>query len=318
MIKIKMLEIDHIKEAQALALRNYNTERGYVPAMPNITAVPDLEWSVKNTKGACAFENGKMVGYLFGWGPRDNVFGCNPHVKGIWSPAHGNAAFGENKIRAYREMYQAVADSWVADGALSHAATLYAHDIAAQKALITYGFGVRCMDAVKFIETREVRYPDGISFSELPRDEAGRITGLNNGLIRHLGKSPCFLNYPERTPDAVQSEADEDDIRYFVAEMRGEIIGYLKLSDDGEHFACGAEDMRNICGAYLLPEHRGKGIYDALLFFTENILAREGFKRLGVDFESFNPTAHGFWRKHFTAYTHSVVRRIDEQAGRAS
>ena len=35
---------------------------------------------------------------------------------------------------------------------------------------------------------------------------------------------------------------------------------------------------------------------------------------LGVDFESLNPSGSGFRLKHFTAYTHSVVRRIDEYA----
>jgi len=38
------------------------------------------------------------------------------------------------------------------------------------------------------------------------------------------------------------------------------------------------------------------------------------YSRLGVDFESINPTAWGFWLKYFDAYTHSVVRRIDEKA----
>jgi hypothetical protein len=38
------------------------------------------------------------------------------------------------------------------------------------------------------------------------------------------------------------------------------------------------------------------------------------YTRLGVDFESLNPTAYGFWLKYFDAYTHSVVRRIDEKA----
>lgn len=42
--------------------------------------------------------------------------------------------------------------------------------------------------------------------------------------------------------------------------------------------------------------------------------AAKGYTRLGVDFESLNPTAYGFWLKYFDAYTHSVVRRIDEKA----
>lgn len=33
-----------------------------------------------------------------------------------------------------------------------------------------------------------------------------------------------------------------------------------------------------------------------------------------MDCETFNPTALGFWSKHFTPYTRNVVRRIDENA----
>ena len=73
------------------------------------------------------------------------------------------------------------------------------------------------------------------------------------------------------------------------------------------------DDVMNICGAYLLPEYRGKGIFDSLFFYVENTLAQEGVKLLGVDFESYNLTANGFWMKYFTAYTYSVARRIDEQ-----
>ena len=42
------------------------------------------------------------------------------------------------------------------------------------------------------------------------------------------------------------------------------------------------------------------------------ILKEQGYTRLGVDFESFNPSGSGFWLKHFSAYTFGVVRRIDE------
>jgi hypothetical protein len=43
-------------------------------------------------------------------------------------------------------------------------------------------------------------------------------------------------------------------------------------------------------------------------------LKTKGYTRLGVDFESINPMAYGFWLKYFDAYTHSLVRRIDEKA----
>ncbi len=70
--------------------------------------------------------------------------------------------------------------------------------------------------------------------------------------------------------------------------------------------------MVNICGAYLLLGYRGKGVYTKLLAVMLETVQAEGYTRCGVDFESLNPTARGYWTKHFTAYTNSVVRRIDE------
>lgn len=51
--------------------------------------------------------------------------------------------------------------------------------------------------------------------------------------------------------------------------------------------------------------------YDALLPFVANALREEGDQCLGVDFESYNPTANRFWRKHFKEYTNSVTRRVE-------
>lgn len=72
--------------------------------------------------------------------------------------------------------------------------------------------------------------------------------------------------------------------------------------------------MKNICGAYCLPQYRGQQIMQGLIGFTGNLLCREGYQYLGVDYESFNPTAYHFWPKLFEPYTCSVVRRIDECA----
>jgi len=72
--------------------------------------------------------------------------------------------------------------------------------------------------------------------------------------------------------------------------------------------------MMNVCGAYCQPEYRGKDIFQGLLNHVIVTLKAEGYESLGVDFESFNPTANAFWSKYFTAYANSVVRRIDECA----
>jgi GNAT superfamily N-acetyltransferase len=65
---------------------------------------------------------------------------------------------------------------------------------------------------------------------------------------------------------------------------------------------------------YCLPEHRGTGVGPKLLSLMIQLIKARGYTRFGTDYESFNPSGSGFWGKHFTPYTHSVVRRIDEGA----
>ncbi len=105
----------------------------------------------------------------------------------------------------------------------------------------------------------------------------------------------------------------QEEVRYFVAKQDGKICAFLKISASGEPFVATGNNYRHITGAYCLPEHRGKGVYQNLLNFAISTLKGKGYTRLGANFESFNPTGRGFWLKYFAAYTNSVVRRIDER-----
>jgi len=304
----------HIEQAARLAQAEYDAERAQVPALPQ-ARVPDLQDLARSGFGVAAFDGGQMVGYLCACEPFKNAFGTTK-VKGVWSPIHAHAAVGD-KAQVYHRMYQAAARKWVDAGALSHAVTLYAHDDDANRAWFTYGFGLRCVDAVKPLDSGAA-VPDG-DFLELPRERAGELTHLGVILERHLEESPCFLayRYRHRHPRLTEKEMVQARIRrnsrMFAARQGGKFAAYLEVREKGENFACDAADMMSICGAVAVPEVRGTGLFANLLRYAESVLAGEGYARLGVDFESFNPTALGFWTKHFTAYTHSVVRRIDER-----
>lgn len=69
-----------------------------------------------------------------------------------------------------------------------------------------------------------------------------------------------------------------------------------------ENFVTELPQVQNICGAFCLPAHRGKGLYPSLLNFLINVLASEGYTLLGVDYESFNPTAAGFAEALYPIY----------------
>lgn len=306
------LTMEHIEAAQALALSNYWEEVAEVRVLPEVEPIPSLKHFAGNGLGCAAFDHGQMIGFLGCYRPIPRAFMTN--ARGMFSPIHAHAAVAEERDRIYRRMYQAAAAKWAREGAASHAIALYAHDTAALNAFFTDGFGLRCIDAIRPLEVFGPAEIKGYLLAELGRGEFERILPLCRELALHLGESPCFMKMSDGEMEHWLSDVRRRDSRIFTASKAGEAVAYLEVTAEGETFVTLVPEMMNICGAYCLPEHRGAGVTAALLNYLIKTLRQEGDGLLGVDFESINPTAHGFWLKHFTAYTNSVVRRIDEAA----
>ena len=305
-------EKKHVKEAMEIALANYDDERQYVKGLPQACDIPDLYGLAENGLGVAAFENEKMIGFLCCCEPFDNAFRATD-VRGIFSPMGANAAVSKNRSKIYAAMYQAAGAKWIKTGAVSHAICLYAHDEELQRQFFRYGFGLRCLDAVRPMELIDCGSCSGYDYTELSKTECHLVYPLYLGLYRHYCESPFFMYRKPETQEEFMASSMQEGARCFVAEQNGKICAFVKISVPGETFVARGDTYRHIRGAYCLPEHRGKGLYQNLLNFTISVLKREGYTTLGVDFESFNPTARGFWLKYFTAYTNSVVRRIDER-----
>ena len=305
-------EKKHVKEAAVIAHANYHDERQFVKALPEVCDIPDLNSFAENGLGVAAFENKKMIGFLCCYEPFDNAFRATD-VRGIFSPMGANAAASKNRSKIYAAMYQTAGAKWVKTGAVSHAICLYAHDEELQRQLFHYGFGLRCLDAIRPMELIDCETCANYNFTELPKAEYHSVYPLQLALYRHYCESPFFMKRKPETQEEFTVSSMQEGGRYFVAKQNGKLCAFLKISASGETFVATGDTYRHIRGAYCLPEHRGKGLYQNLLNFTISTLKREGYTRLGVNFESFNPTARGFWLKYFTAYTNSVVRRIDER-----
>lgn len=311
-MKIVDFNMNHVASAVLLAKENYEEEREYVSYLPKIESTPDLEYFARNGLGVAALEDNCLVGFLCCYEPWDNAFDSTE--KGTFSPIHAHGAIKENRQMIYKRMYQYAAEKWVKHKISYHGIALYAHDAESLDAFFTYGFGLRCMDAIRPMCEIECRSQDGLMFEELTKAEVSRIRELRKLQSDHMGYSPCFMYSSEEEFQAWLARAEERDSRLFIAKDGDKPVAFVEITSAGENFVTENNTMRNICGAYCLPEYRGKDIYQNLLNYTIRKLQGEGYKLLGVDFESFNPTAYGFWLKYFTAYTKSVVRRIDECA----
>ncbi|WP_126720603.1 GNAT family N-acetyltransferase [Lucifera butyrica] len=266
---------------------------------------------VDHNLGIVATEERQLVGFLTCYEPWNNHFGT---AMGTFSPIHAHGAIKNNRKRIYSQMYQQAAKKWVKAGVLSHTIALYAHDTEVVNTFFGNGFGLRCIDAIRAAASVTCdEFPDYF-FGELPIEEIAQIVPLKNLLIEHLQSAPifmpCFFSYDVAD---VKQENERRQSRYFIAKDNNKTIAFIEIMQSGENFVCDSPEMINICGAYMLPEYRGSGIYTKLLAVLQEKVRAEGYTLCGVDFESLNPTANGFWLKYFTAYTYSVVRRIDER-----
>ncbi len=309
-IIIKDFEPRHVEEAMGIALSAYNSERKFTHALPEISSIPILEQLAGNGFSVAAFEDEKMVGFLCSVEPFENAF-RSTDVRGIFSPMGANGAAKENHGRIYAALYQEAAKRWVRAGVMSHSICLYEHDEDAKQQFFRYGFGMRCLDAIRPMEPIDCASCDGYEFMELPKADLKDVYPLYLSLNEHYCSSPFFMNREQHTQEEFLTSSETE--RFFVAKKDGELCAYLEVSDEGETFVASGDGYRHITGAYCLPEHRGRGVYQNLLNFVINTLKTEGYTKLGVDFESINPAGSGFWLKYFKAYTNSVVRRIDER-----
>ncbi|WP_055669618.1 GNAT family N-acetyltransferase [Desnuesiella massiliensis] len=305
----------YLEDAVKLTQAQYNMEQKHIEALYEKDykdILTDMLSDIfKNKRGLVAVERGKVLGYLSFWGSVNGHFG---NVKGSFSPLFANAYGGENRGKIASLLFQYTSEEMIKEEILSYAICLYSHDAEVMQSLMMNGFGVRCGDAIRNVnKLLNIEINTEYSYDEIHYSKAGCLLTLSNSLERHMRKSPTYFPKEELSEEKFTERCYNRQSRFFIAKDKSEIIGYLEVANDGETFISEEPDYLHICGAYLKEGYRGKNIIQSLLSFVIETLKKDDIKRLGVDFETINPTALKFWEKFFDSYTYSFVRRIDER-----
>ena len=316
-MKIVDFNVSHIEKAMQIAKQNYQAERCFVPALPDVKQWPDFMPFAENGLGVAVVDQSNVIGYLCSYGTWDNAWDI-PGLKHIFSPMHANGTVIEGRAEIYASLYQAAGEKWAKVKAASHGICLYAHDTEGQSQLFRYGFGMRCIDAIRQMdEVTTASLPEGYSFVELKADELTEAYPLSELLNQGYCESPFFMLRNSVKEADFLAEALENQSTYFIARYQGQAVAFICAESDGETCIQDVPGYLHCKGLYCLPEHRRMGIGNHLLSCLIQKAKTQGYHYLGTDFESANPSGSGFWLKHFTAYTHSLVRRIDENSLKA-
>ena len=300
-----------VPQASVLVEEGYKRLRQEMPWLSEEIALPDFASLVTAKMGVAAVEGEELLAFLACYKPFPNAFHTTG-VKGVFCPLHGHGIKPGVSSKVYEKLYQAAAEKWVAEGVLSHAVCLYQYESDLHEIFFMNGFGVRCLDLARENTPIQPQKPCAATFMKLEGDAIAPVLPMNNDLIEHLGASPIFMKFPPMTEEQFLSQNQEN--TFYLAEIQGKAVAYLRFGPEGENFVANGNPMIHCIGAFVRPEERGSGIMDHLLAFASDDLRAKGYSLMGVDCESLNPNARHYWQKHFTTYTYSLVRRIDDKA----
>lgn len=316
MYQIIELKNMNVEEAAALCMQEYMEESKSIRNMPPIDGEREdafagtIEWVKTLPYGKALLYEEKLVGFVAFVGPIEGLHGV---AKGAFSPLGASAFAGKDRRKTVTLLLEAVGAELIRDEVYSIAMSRYTGNKEVNEALCLNSFGIRCSDAI--LSLQDYSFDEGecaLLIEELQGTIRWEVAPLYEELIGHLVKGPCF--FPTRK-NQIERWFENSGLRIFAARKDGRVVGYMAVCDEAETFLANRSDVINICGAYVLPEYRHMGVAKQLLDTVAKESMEEGYRYLGVDYETVNPTALRFWTKNFAPYTYSFIRRIDERIG---
>ncbi|HOO32063.1 MAG TPA: GNAT family N-acetyltransferase [Thermotogota bacterium] len=260
--------------------------------------------------GFAFYEGNRLIAFLAGYRVK-RYFGS---ADGIYIPLHGHGISPEvtDRVALYQKMYAFAAENWVREDILSHVITVFSKDEELVRTWFDLGFGNRCVDAIRIpSEIKQINSEIVIRMATV--DGLDSLEEIYRKDQLYFNNSPMFM--PRENPAPIRQLKDwlNENRRYlWIAFLEKQPVGFIRIEEEGENYITEHPHMMNITGAYVDESHRGKGIGATMLNAVQKFLIDVDYRLCGVDFESFNISGAAFWNTHFTPYTYSLTRRIDE------
>ncbi|MTI67236.1 MAG: GNAT family N-acetyltransferase [Firmicutes bacterium] len=313
-IKFESLNEKYIDEAMDIVLSLYNKEKEAVSFLPHERGfLNNLKESIKKLfkygKGIVAIYNNKLIGFIAGY----EIDECFGKCKGIYTPLYGHGVRSEYPKSLYQKLYKHMSEKWVKNNFMTHAITFFAHDKETIDIWFWMGFGLRCVDSIRRVESIDF-YNPSISIKKLKANDIPLLADLHRNHNEYYRNSPIFMPTEDEDPiEDLIKWLSEDNHHLWAAFNKEKPLGYMRIEPSAETFISKHQDVMNITGGFVEPNKRKSGIGTLLLGEIQQWLKKNDYSLCGVDFESFNIVGSSFWNKYFTPYTYSVVRRIDER-----
>lgn len=236
--------------------------------------------------------------------------------KSAFCPIIGHAVIEEDGRTIYQELYNYAAQIWVDDDRFNHLWMIYNDDHALKDMLYDIGFGSHVIDAYTKVQKPAYRMDCKYKITVAADRDAKALLALIKESVRFYMKSPIFLKRDIYNLDDVIDMIKTNHL--FVAWDNDAPVGIMNLSVQTgyniENLASTNTGLISKADAYIKPEYRGMGIGKGLLHEVTMHCVEKNIQYLHVCFETANPFANIFWRKHFKPMILSVRRTVNKDA----
>ena len=234
--------------------------------------------------------------------------------KSTFCPIIGHAVIEEDSETIYHELYNYAAQIWVDDDRFNHLWMIYNDNHALKDMLYDIGFGSHVIDAYTKVQEPACRIDSKYKISVAAYSDAEALLALMKESVHFYIESPIFLKRNDYELDDVIDMIKADHL--VVAWDNDMSIGVMNLSVQTgyniENLASTNTGLISKVGAYIKPEYRGLGIGKCMLNEVMRHCTEKNIQYLHVCFETANPFANIFWRKHFKPIILSVRRTVNK------
>ena len=236
--------------------------------------------------------------------------------KSAFCPITGHATIEEDSETIYHALYNYAAQIWVDDGRFNHLWMIYNDNHALKAMLYDIGFGSHVIDAYTKVQEPVCRIDSKYKITVAAYSDAEALLALMKESVHFYIESPIFLKRNDYESDDVIDMIKTDHL--VVAWDNDTPIGVMNLSVQTgyniENLASTNTGLISKVGAYIKPEYRGLGIGKCMLNEVMKHCTEKNIQYLHVCFETANPFANIFWRKHFKPIILSVRRTVNKDA----
>lgn len=185
------------------------------------------------------------------------------------------------------------------------------HDDCLEQFWFKNGFGQRCADAITSIEYESVN--GNVFVKKANQTDLIDIKQLHIMHTNYYSQSPIFMPFSHSDGyEELKKWFNHRHHHLWIAYIDTKAVGYMRIEEQGESYISSMKDIISVTSAFVDPTEQGKGIGKKLLSEVHRYLSFQDYSALGVDYETINPSGRRFWEKHFTPYTKTLTRRLNE------